>query len=106
MVCVGSSQAPTQANPPIAKSSIQDSYDLQGPWIILLMKSFLCAALCCTYCGWFSQLMYGDHVVTITYPFSDSRTKLTVTDCRLDPLKKRNTAPHISLEQKEENWCC
>lgn len=47
--------------------------------------------------------MYSDHVVTITYPFSDSRTKLTVTDYRFDPLENRNTAPHIPLEQKEEN---
>lgn len=46
MVYVGSSQASTKANPPTAKSSIQDSYDLQGPWIILSMKNFLCAALC------------------------------------------------------------
>lgn len=47
--------------------------------------------------------MCNDHVVTITYPFSDSRTKLTMTDCRYNPLEKRNTAPHILLEQKEEN---
>lgn len=41
------------------------------------------------------------HVLTITYPFSDCRTKLTVNECRFDPLEKRNTISHMSLEKKK-----
>lgn len=33
-------------NPAVAKSGTQDSYDLQGLWIILSEKSFLCAGVC------------------------------------------------------------
>lgn len=32
-----------------------------GPWIILSMQNFLCSALCWICCGWFPQLMFGDH---------------------------------------------
>lgn len=32
-----------------------------GLWIILSMQNFLCGGLCWICCGWFPQLMFGDH---------------------------------------------